>query len=467
MAPEEKDPQVAEAAAPPPPDANAAAGEKEEDPERKKKKEEKAREKELKKQKAAEKAAKAKAAAAAAASAEPSKKAEAKAKKAAAAAAGGGAGEEADAANPPTEPGQKKNLAKEMAKAYNPKAVEASWYEWWEHAGFFKGDNQSTKPPFVIVVPPPNVTGALHIGHGLTAAVEDTIVRWKRMSGYNVCWVPGTDHAGIATQVVVEKKLMREKGLSRHDVGREDFVKEVWKWKEDYGGRIGNQQRKMGASLDWSRECFTMDDKLSRAVTEAFVRLHDQGLIYRDNRLVNWDCVLRTAISDIEVEYHELKGRTLLPVPGYEKPVEFGAITSFAYPLEADSAQGEGEGALTEIVVATTRPETMLGDTAVAVHPDDPRYKALHGKFAVHPFSGRRIPIVCDAELVDMAFGTGAVKITPAHDPNDFATGKRHNLEFINIFTDDGLINANGGKEFEGMKRFDARTAVLEKLQEK
>ncbi|CAI5534142.1 unnamed protein product [Closterium sp. Naga37s-1] len=472
----EKDAQAAAAAAaPPPPEANAAAGEKEEDPERKKKKEEKvgfvvvvtAREKELKKQKAAEKAAKAKAAAAAAASAEPSKKAEAKAKKAAAVAAGAGAGEEADAVNPPTEPGQKKNLAKEMAKAYNPKAVEASWYEWWEQAGFFKGDNQSTKPPFVIVVPPPNVTGALHIGHGLTAAVEDTIVRWKRMSGYNVCWVPGTDHAGIATQVVVEKKLMREKGLSRHDVGREDFVKEVWKWKEDYGGRIGNQQRKMGASLDWSRECFTMDDKLSRAVTEAFVRLHDQGLIYRDNRLVNWDCVLRTAISDIEVEYHELKGRTLLPVPGYDKPVEFGAITSFAYPLEADSAQAEGEGALTEIVVATTRPETMLGDTAVAVHPDDPRYKALHGKFAVHPFSGRRIPIVCDAELVDMAFGTGAVKITPAHDPNDFATGKRHSLEFINIFTDDGLINANGGKEFEGMKRFDARTAVLEKLQEK
>ncbi|CAI5467133.1 unnamed protein product [Closterium sp. Yama58-4] len=474
MGPEEKDPQAAAAAAaPPPPEANAAAGEKEEDPERKKKKEEKAREKELKKQKAAEKAAKAKAATAAAASAEPSKKAEAKAKKAAAAAAGAGAGEEADAVNPPTEPGQKKNLAKEMAKAYNPKAVEASWYEWWEHAGFFKGDNQSTKPHFVIVVPPPNVTGALHIGHGLTAAVEDTIVRWKRMSGYNVCWVPGTDHAGIATQVVVEKKIMREKGLSRHDVGREDFVKEVWKWKEDYGDRIGKQQRKMGASLDWSRECFTMDDKLSRAVTEAFVRLHDQGLIYRDNRLVNWDCVLRTAISDIEVEYHELKGRTLLPVPGYDKPVEFGAITSFAYPLEADSAQGEGapgagsEGALTEIVVATTRPETMLGDTAVAVHPDDPRYKALHGKFAVHPFSGRRIQIVCDAELVDMTFGTGAVKITPAHDPNDFATGKRHNLEFINIFTDDGLINANGGKEFEGMKRFDARTAVLEKLQEK
>ncbi|GJP57447.1 hypothetical protein CLOP_g46 [Closterium sp. NIES-67] len=465
MAPEEKD---LKAAAAPPAEAAAAAGEKEEDPERKKKKEEKAREKELKKQKAAEKAAKAKAAAAAAASAEPSKKAEAKAKKAAAAAAGAGAGEEADAVNPPTEAGQKKNLAKEMAKAYNPKAVEASWYEWWETSGFFKGDNQSTKPPFVIVVPPPNVTGALHIGHGLTAAVEDTIVRWKRMSGFNVCWVPGTDHAGIATQVVVEKKLMREKGLSRHDVGREDFVKEVWKWKEDYGGRIGNQQRKMGASLDWSRECFTMDDKLSRAVTEAFVQLHDQGLIYRDNRLVNWDCVLRTAISDIEVEYHDLKGRTHLPVPGYDKPVEFGAITSFAYPLEADSAQGEGsEEALKEIVVATTRPETMLGDTAVAVHPDDPRYKALHGKFAVHPFSGRRIPIVCDAELVDMAFGTGAVKITPAHDPNDFATGKRHSLEFINIFTDDGLINANGGKEFEGMKRFDARTAVLEKLQEK
>ncbi|KAL2514378.1 Valine--tRNA ligase [Forsythia ovata] len=362
-----------------------------------------------------------------------------------------------DYIDPETHVGEKKKLSRQMAKTFSPSAVEKSWYAWWEKSKFFEADPSSSKPPFVIVLPPPNVTGALHIGHALTAAIQDTIIRWRRMSGYNTLWVPGTDHAGIATQVVVEKKIMREKKLTRHDIGRESFVAEVWKWKNEYGGTILKQLRGLGASLDWSRECFTMDEKRSRAVTEAFVRLYMEGLIYRDLRLVNWDCVLRTAISDIEVDYIEIKERTPLRVPGYAKPVEFGVLTSFAYPLE---------GGLGEIVVATTRVETMLGDTAIAIHPEDPRYIHLHGKYAIHPFNGRKLPIVCDSVLVDMNFGTGAVKITPAHDPNDFEVGKRHNLDFINIFTDDGKINSNGG-EFVGMPRFEARVAVNEALKEK
>ncbi|CAM8937461.1 unnamed protein product [Rhodiola kirilowii] len=360
--------------------------------------------------------------------------------------------------DPETPLGEKKKLSNQIAKRYNPAAVENSWYAWWEKSNFFVADAKSTKPPFVIVLPPPNVTGALHIGHALTTAIEDTIIRWRRMSGYNTLWVPGMDHAGIATQVVVEKKIMSERGLTRHDIGREGFVAEVWNWKNEYGGTILKQQRRLGASLDWSRECFTMDEKRSHAVTEAFVRLHKNGLIYRDIRLVNWDCVLRTAISDIEVDYIDIKEKTLLDVPGYEKKVEFGVITSFAYPLEGGSG---------EIVVATTRVETMLGDTAIAIHPKDTRYTHLHGKHAIHPFDGRRIPIVCDDVLVDPNFGTGAVKITPAHDPNDFDVGKRHNLEFINIFTDDGKINNNAASEFVGLPRFKAREAVTEALQKK
>ncbi|XP_068331229.1 valine--tRNA ligase, mitochondrial 1-like [Pyrus communis] len=421
-----------------------------EDPEKKKKKEEKAREKELKKQKALEKAAKLQAQQASSSSSKKSEKKHVKR-------SNQEEENEEDFIDPETPFGQKKRMSNLMAKEYSPSVVEKSWYEWWEKTGFFVADAKSSKPPFVIVLPPPNVTGALHIGHALTAAVEDTIIRWRRMSGYNTLWVPGMDHAGIATQVVVEKKLMRESQLTRHDIGREKFVAEVWNWKNKYGGTILQQLRRLGASLDWSRECFTMDEKRSRAVTEAFVRLHKQGLIYRDNRLVNWDCVLRTAISEIEVDYIDVKERTLLKVPGYENPVEFGVLTSFAYPLE------EGLG---EIVVATTRVETMLGDTAIAVHPNDERYQHLHGKHAVHPFNGRRICIICDAILVDPEFGTGAVKITPAHDPNDFDVGRRHNLEFINIFTDDGKINQDGG-EFAGMPRFKAREAVTEALKKK
>ncbi|CAL5323136.1 unnamed protein product [Camellia sinensis] len=417
---------------------------------KKKKKEEKAREKELKKLKAAQKAEAAKLQAQVSNTSKMGKRKNIKRE----------AGEEnpEDYLDPETPSGEKKHLSQQMAKQFSPSAVEKSWYAWWEKSGFFAADSSSSKPPFVIVLPPPNVTGALHIGHALTSAIEDTIIRWRRMSGYNTLWVPGMDHAGIATQVVVEKKIMRERKLTRHDVGRERFVSEVWSWKEEYGGTILKQLRCLGASLDWSRECFTMDEKRSKAVTEAFVRLYKEGLIYRDLRLVNWDCNLRTAISDIEVDYLDIKERTQLKVPGYQKLVEFGVLTSFAYPLE---------GGLGEIIVATTRVETMLGDTAVAIHPEDPRYSNIHGKFAIHPFNGRKLPIVCDAILVDQNFGTGAVKITPAHDPNDFEVGKRHNLDFINIFTDDGKINSNGGSEFAGMPRFKAREAVTAALQRK
>ncbi|KAI5400572.1 Valine--tRNA ligase [Lathyrus oleraceus] len=421
-----------------------------EDPEKKKKKDEKAREKQLKKEKFLQKQAQQQQAQQ---SANASKKSEKKAVK-----RGPEDENPSDYIDPDTTLGDKKQMSRQLAKQYNPTAVEKSWYEWWEKSKYFVADASSTKPPFVIVLPPPNVTGALHIGHALTAAIEDTMIRWRRMSGYNTLWVPGMDHAGIATQVVVEKKIMREKQLTRHDLGREKFIEEVWEWKNKYGGTILQQLRRLGASLDWSRECFTMDDKRSKGVTEAFVKLYKQGLVYRDLRLVNWDCVLRTAISDIEVDYIDIKERTLLKVPGYDKPVEFGVLTKFAYTLE---------GNLGEVVVATTRIETMLGDTAIAVHPSDDRYSQFHGKYAVHPFNGRKLPIICDAILVDPKFGTGAVKITPAHDPNDFEVGKRHNLEFINVFTDDGKINSNGGSEFLNMPRFKAREAITEALQKK
>ena len=243
------------------------------------------------------------------------------------------------------------------------------------------------------------------------------------MSGCETLWVPGVDHAGIATQVVVEKQLMKEEGKTRHDLGREAFVDKVWEWKRNYANSITHQLRRLGTSVDWSREAFTMDDNLTEAVKEAFIRMFEKGKIYRSKRLVNWCCQLRTAISDIEVEYIDIEGRTLRKVPGHgDKLYEFGCLTEFAYPVENSDEK---------IIVATTRLETMLGDTAVAVHPDDPRYKHLHGKYVIHPITGRRIPIVCDPILVDMNFGTGAVKITPAHDTNDFECGKRHNLEFI------------------------------------
>ncbi|KAJ8513382.1 hypothetical protein OPV22_003816 [Ensete ventricosum] len=345
-----------------------------------------------------------------------------------------------------------------MEKKYTPSAIEESWYRRWETSGFFTADSSSSKPQISLILPPPNVTGALHLGHGLNVAIQDTIVRWRRMSGYNVLWVPGMDHAGIATQVAVEKKLMRENKVTRHDIGRQRFISQLWDWKNEHGGTILNQERRLGASPDWSREFFTMDEARSKAVTEAFVRLYKEGLIYRDQRIVNWDCTLQTTISDAEVDLLDISGETYRKIPDYDDEVQFGILISFAYPLEGD---------LGEIVVATTRVETMLGDTAIAVHSNDKRYTHLHGKRAVHPFNGRKLPVICDDNLVNFEYGTGAVKITPAHDPNEFLVGKHHHLEFINIFTDDGKINSNGGAEFEGMPRFTARMAVTEALRTK
>ncbi|ODQ57946.1 hypothetical protein WICANDRAFT_95032, partial [Wickerhamomyces anomalus NRRL Y-366-8] len=346
-------------------------------------------------------------------------------------------------------------------KAYDPKNIESSWYDWWVKEGLFEPEfteSGEIKPEgaFCIPAPPPNVTGALHIGHALTVSIQDTLIRYNRMKGKTVLFLPGFDHAGIATQSVVEKQLAKE-GISRHTLGREAFVQKVWDWKEVYHGKIKSQFQRLGASYDWNREKFTLDEDLSKAVSETFIKLHREGIIYRASRLINWSVRLNTAISNLEVDNKEIKGRTLLSVPGYDEKVEFGVLTSFAYPVENSDEK---------IVVATTRPETLFGDTGIAVHPDDSRYKHLHGKFVIHPFLGTRIPIVTDAEAVNMEFGTGAVKITPGHDNNDYATGKRNNLEIINILTDDGILNENAG-DWAGIKRFDARKKVIEALKEK
>lgn len=367
--------------------------------------------------------------------------------------------------NDETKPGEKKILASlddAAFKAYNPKNVESSWYAWWESQGYFQPELENGQikkaGQFTIPAPPPNVTGALHIGHALTIAIQDTLIRYNRMKGKTTLFLPGFDHAGISTQSVVEKQLWKTEQKTRHDYGREKFIEKVWEWKEEYHGRIKDQVKRLGASYDWSREAFTLNPDLSAAVTEAFVRLHEDGTIYRASRLVNWSTKLNTAISNLEVENKNISGRTLISVPDYDDKIEFGVLTSYSYQI-VDSDE--------KITVATTRPETLFGDTGVAVHPEDPRYTHLHGKFAQHPFLDRKIPIVCDAEAVDMDFGTGAVKITPAHDQNDYSTGKRHNLEFINILTDDGLLNENCGPEWQGVKRFDARARVIEQLKQK
>ena len=355
--------------------------------------------------------------------------------------------------------GEKKLIEEAFPQTYQPTYVEAAWQSWWEKSGYYtpqlteKVDEENR---FVMVIPPPNVTGSLHLGHALTTAIEDTLTRWNRIKGKVTLWVPGTDHAGIATQSVVEKRLRKDEGLSRHELGRDEFVRRVWEWKDTYGNRITNQIRSLGASVDWTREAFTMDANLSRAVTEAFVRFHEDGLLYRDTRLINWSCALQSAISEIEVDYSDLEGKTYLSVPNHKKQekYEFGTITSFAYKIE-DSDE--------EIIVATTRLETMLGDTAVAVHPNDPRYTHLHGKYVIHPFVNRRIPIITDDILVDMSFGTGAVKITPAHDPNDYLCGKRNNLEFIIVLSEDGKISLSNNK-FTGLMRYDARVEMENEL---
>ncbi|KAF1959129.1 valyl-tRNA synthetase-like protein [Byssothecium circinans] len=366
-----------------------------------------------------------------------------------------------------TPKGQKKilkSLDDKERSAYNPKIVESAWYDWWEKEGFFKPEyttpqfkdgKVNEKGAFVIPIPPPNVTGKLHCGHALATALQDLLIRWHRMRGYTTLYLPGCDHAGISTQSVVENMLWRREKKTRHDLGRPAFLERTMQWKDEYHESLTAVLKRLGGSFDWTREAFTMDKNLSAAVTETFVRMHEDGLIYRSNRLVNWCTQLNTALSNLEVNNKELTGRTLLDVPGYERKVEFGVLTHFKYPIE---------GTDEHIEVATTRPETLLGDTGVAVHPDDERYKHLIGKKAFHPIVNRLMPIIAD-EYVDKDFGTGAVKLTPAHDPNDFNLGKKHNLEFINVLTDDGKMNKNAG-EFEGQKRFDVRYSVVAKLKE-
>ncbi len=330
-------------------------------------------------------------------------------------------------------------VSKELPKTYDPKAVEDKIYANWVEKGYFHTKIDKDKEPFTIVIPPPNVTGQLHMGHALDETFQDILIRTKRMQGYAALWVPGTDHAGIATQIKVEENLRNEKGLTRHDLGREEFLKLVWAWKEQYGNRIINQIKKLGCSCDWERERFTMDEGCSRAVREVFVNLYNKGLVYRGNRIINWCPHCMTALSDAEVEYAE----------------QAGSFWHIKYPVK-DSDQF--------VIIATTRPETLLGDTAVAVNPDDERYKDLVGKTLVLPLVGREIPVIAD-DYVTSEFGTGCVKITPAHDPNDFEVGLRHNLEQIKVMTDDGKINSYGGK-YEGMDRYEARCEMVKDLDE-
>ena len=330
-----------------------------------------------------------------------------------------------------------------MDKTYKPQELEDHWYRTWESRGYFAPADKGE--PYCIVIPPPNVTGRLHMGHGFQHAIMDALIRYHRMQGRAALWQVGTDHAGIATQMVVERQL-NAAGTSRVEVGREDFVKKVWEWKEESGGIITQQLRRMGSSLDWSRERFTMDEELSEVVEKVFIDLFDEGLIYRGNRLVNWDPQLHTAISDLEVISEE----------------EDGHLWHFRYPLADGATTAAGD---THIVIATTRPETMLGDTAVAVHPEDARYSDLVGKFVDLPLSDRRIPIVAD-DYVDPEFGTGCVKITPAHDFNDYEIGVRHELEFINILTRDAAINENAPAAYQGMDRFDARERIVHDMKE-
>ena len=330
-------------------------------------------------------------------------------------------------------------MAKELPKVYDPKEVESRIYAEWESHGCFRGKRDPEKKPFTIVMPPPNVTGQLHMGHAMDATMQDILTRFKRMQGYAALWVPGTDHAGIATQIKVEEELRVKEGLTRYDLGREKFLERVWAWKEKFGNRIVEQQKKLGASCDWERARFTMDEGCSKAVREVFVSLFEKGLIYKGSRIINWCPHCVTALSDAEVEYQD-------------KP---GHLWHMRYPLT------DGSGYL---VVATTRPETMMGDTGVAVNPNDERYRDLVGKTVTLPIMNREIPIVAD-DYVEMDFGTGCVKMTPAHDPNDFEVGLRHNLEVIRVLDDNGVVNANGGP-YEGLDRDECRKRVVEDLEQ-
>lgn len=327
-------------------------------------------------------------------------------------------------------------MAEKMNDRYNPSEVESKIYQWWESSGYFKATDQSTKPPFSIILPPPNVTGFLHLGHALDHTIQDLLIRWKRMCGYNAMWLPGTDHAGIATQTVVERELKKE-NLTRHQLGREKFVERVWQWKNQYGDRITQQMRKLGDSCDWDRNTFTLDEGVSKAVRKVFASLYKKNWIYRGQRLVNWSGPLETAISDLEVEHKQVKG----------------ALYHINYPLE------DGSGFLT---VATTRPETLLGDSAVCVHPEDERYRHLIGKNVILPLIKRKIKIIADT-YVDREFGSGVVKITPAHDFNDYKIGKTHHLEMINILNKKTELNENAGP-YKGLKVAEARKKILEDL---
>ena len=340
--------------------------------------------------------------------------------------------------------GKEKFMSKELAKTYDPKGIEDRLYQKWMDKKYFHAEVDYSKKPFTIVIPPPNITGQLHMGHALDNTMQDILIRFKRMQGYNALWQPGTDHASIATEVKIIEKL-KEQGIDKHDLGREKFLEKAWDWKKEYGGRIISQLKKLGSSCDWDRERFTMDEGCNKAVTEVFCKMHEKGWIYKGARIINWCPVCNTSISDAEVEYEE----------------QAGHFWHINYPLLNE----DGSVSTTEFLeFATTRPETMLGDTAVAVNPEDDRYKALVGRKVLLPIVNREIPIVADS-YVDMEFGTGVVKITPAHDPNDFEVGKRHNLPVINIMNDDATINKNGGK-FEGMDRYEARKAIVKELDE-
>ncbi len=330
-------------------------------------------------------------------------------------------------------------MSEQLDKIYNPGEVEDRLYAEWVEKGYFTPSVDPDKEPFTIVIPPPNVTGQLHMGHALDETLQDILIRYKRMAGFSTLWVPGTDHAGIATQIKVEEQLRKEEGLTRYDLGREAFTERVWDWKHKYGTRIINQLKKLGSSCDWTRERFTMDENLSKAVKEVFVSLYEKGLIYQGERIINWCPCCITALSDAEVEYAEQSGH----------------FWHIRYPVK-DSDES--------FVIATTRPETLLGDTAVAVHPDDERYQHLIGKMLILPLVNREIPVVAD-EYVDKEFGTGAVKITPAHDPNDFEVGARHNLPIIKVLDDNACVNENGGK-YQGMDRYEARKAIIKDLEE-
>jgi valyl-tRNA synthetase len=327
--------------------------------------------------------------------------------------------------------------SKTLATVYDPTTVESKWYEYWLQGGYFHAEVEQGKNPYCIVIPPPNVTGSLHMGHALNNTLQDILIRWRRMAQDNALWVPGTDHAGIATQVVVEKQLA-QKGLTRHDLGREEFIERVWEWKEQYGSTILKQLQRLGASCDWDRERFTMDEKCSLAVRTVFAHLYEKGLIYRGDFIINWCPRCLTALSDLEVEHEEISGK----------------LHYVKYPIE---------GTDDFITVATTRPETILGDTAVAVHPEDERYRHLIGKTAILPIIGRHMPIVAD-EYVDPSFGTGAVKVTPAHDPNDFEIGKRHDLPSVTVIDENAVMTAEAGK-YQGMDRYECRKAILDDLE--